>query len=53
MKSSHFVRFDLLPLLQGQVSIAKLKGAYCLPIIGPRGLQCETKLFRNHGLGIF
>ena len=38
------VRFDLGPLLQGQMRIAKHKNAYNLLIIGPRGLQCETKL---------
>ena len=38
------VRFDLGPLLQGQTRIAKLEGAHNLPIIGPRGLQCETNL---------
>ena len=32
------VGFDLGPLLQGQMSIAKLKSAYDLLIIGPRGL---------------
>ena len=32
------VGFDLGPLLQGQTSIAKLKIAYNLLIIGPRGL---------------
>ena len=37
-------RFDLGPLLQGQTRIAKLKSAYKLLIIGPRGLQCETNL---------
>ena len=36
------VRFDLGPLLQGQTRIAKLKSAYNLLIIGPRGLHCET-----------
>ena len=48
MKSSHtkimgletfdVVRFDLGPLLQGQMRIAKVKSAYNLLIIGPRGL---------------
>ena len=38
------VRFDLGPLLQGQTRIAKIKSAYNLLIIGPRGLQCETNL---------
>ena len=37
-------RFNLGPFLQGQTRIAKLKSAYNLLIIGPRGLQCETKL---------
>ena len=32
------VRFDFGPLFQGQMSIAKLKRAYNLLIIGPRGL---------------
>ena len=36
------VRFDLEPLLQGQMTIAKLKSADNLLIIGPRGLQYET-----------
>ena len=42
--SSGVVRFDLGPLLQGQKRTAKLKSAYNLLIIGPRGLQCETNL---------
>ena len=45
------VRFDLGPLPQGQMRIAKLKSAYNSLIIGPRGLQCETNIV-NHGLGI-
>ena len=32
------VRYDLGPLLQGQMRIPKLKSAYNTPIIGPRGL---------------
>ena len=32
------VRFDLGPLLQGQLRIAKLKSAYNSLIIGPRSL---------------
>ena len=32
------VGFDLVPLLQGQTRIAKLKSAYNSLIIGPRGL---------------
>ena len=42
-------RFDLGPLLQGQMRIAKLKSAYNLLIIGPRGLQCETNLQKIMG----
>ena len=36
------VTFGLGPLIHGQTSIAKLKSAYNLRIIGPRGLQCKT-----------
>ena len=38
------VRFELGRLLQGQTRIAKLKSAYNLFIIGPRGLGCESNL---------
>ena len=38
------LRFDLGPLLQGQMTIAKLKSGDNLFIIGPRGLQYETNL---------
>ena len=51
-KSFDGVRFDLGPLPQGQMRIAKLKIAYNLLIIGPRGSQCENNL-ANHGLRIF
>ena len=37
-ESSDMVRFDLEPLLQGQMRIAKVKSAYNSLIIGPRGL---------------
>ena len=37
-ESSGVVGFDLGPLHQGQTRIAKLKSAYNLLIIGPRGL---------------
>ena len=37
-KSSGVVGFDLGPHLQGQMSIAKLRSAYNLLIIGPKGL---------------
>ena len=43
-ESSDVVRFDLRPLFQGQMRIPKLKTAYNLLIISPRGLQCETNL---------
>ena len=43
-ESNDVVRFDLGPLLQGQTRIPKLKSAYSLLIVGPRGLQCETNL---------
>ena len=45
-------RFDLGPLLQGQTRIAKLKSADNL-LIGPRGLQCETKLQKIMGYESF
>ena len=38
------VRFDLGPLLQGQMRIGKRKSVYNSLIIGPRGLGCETNL---------
>ena len=41
-ESSDVVEFDLGPLLQGQMRIARLKSGYCSRIIGPRSLQCET-----------
>ena len=37
-ESCGVVGFDLGPLLQGQTRIARLKTAYTLLIIGPRGL---------------
>ena len=37
-ESSGVIGFDLGPLLQGQMRIAKVKNAYNLLIIGPRGL---------------
>ena len=36
-ESSGVVGFDLGPLLEGQMRTAKLKSAYNLLIIGPRG----------------
>ena len=43
-ESSDVVRFDLGPLLPGQMRIAKLKSVYNSLIIRPRGLQCENNL---------
>ena len=38
IESFGVVTFDLVPLLQGQMRIAKLGSAYNPLIIGPRGL---------------
>ena len=38
------VRFDLVPLVQGQTRIAKLKSANNSLIIGPRGLGWSSNL---------
>ena len=43
-ESSDVVRFDLEPLLQGQMRADKLKNAYNSLINDPRGLQCEANL---------
>ena len=48
-KSSDVVGFDLGPLVQGQMRIAKLKSAYNSLIMDPRGLQCETNLWEIMG----
>ena len=37
-ESSGVIRFDLMPLLHGQMKIAKLKSAYNSLNIGTRGL---------------
>ena len=43
------VGFDLGPLLQGQMKIAKINSAYIsLPHV-PRGLQCHTNLLEIMG----
>ena len=39
-ESSDVVRFDLGPLLESRMRIPKLKSAYNLHVIGPRGLEC-------------
>ena len=41
-ESSDVFKFGLRPFLQGQTRKAKLKNAFNMLIIGPRGLQCET-----------
>ena len=43
-ESSDVVGFDLGPLLQGQMRIAKLKSAYNSLIICPRGLGWYTNI---------
>ena len=43
-ESSGVVRFDLGPLLQGQMMRAELKSAYNLLIFGPRGLGWSTNI---------
>ena len=47
LEFSDVFRFDLGPLLQGQMRIAKFKSAYNTLIIGPRGLQCETNVRKS------
>ena len=47
------VRFDLGPLLQSQMRIAKLKSAYNSLNIGPRGFGMVNQPIGNHGRGIF
>ena len=48
-ESCDVVGFDLGPLVLGETRIAKLKNAYNLLIMGPRGLQCETNLWEIMG----
>ena len=48
-ESCGVVGFDLGPLVQGQMRIAKLKSAYNLLIIDPRGLQYETNSYKILG----
>ena len=43
-ESFDVIRFDLWPLFQGQMRIAKINSAYILLISVPRGLQCHTNL---------
>ena len=48
-KSFDVIRFELWPLFQGQMRIAKIKSAYNSLIIGPTGLQCHTNLLEIMG----
>ena len=43
-ESFDVIRFELCPLFQGQMRIAKIKSAYNSLIHVPRGLQCHTNL---------
>ena len=43
-ESSDVVSFDLGPLRQGQMRIAKIKSAYKSIVLGPRGLVFEANL---------
>ena len=38
------IKFDLWPLFQDQMRIAKIKSAYNSLIRVPRGLQCHSNL---------
>ena len=59
MSPTTFQTLTLKLLIQGHLQgakvphIADFKSAYISVIIGPRGLQCETKLTGNHGLGMW
>ena len=48
-ESCGVVGFDLGPILQSQMRIAKLKSAYNSLIIGPRGLGWQTNLYKIMG----
>ena len=52
-ESSGVVAYDLEPLLQGQISIAKPKSAYNSLIIGPTAFGMLNQHVGNHGLGTF
>ena len=47
-ESSGVVGFDLGPLLEGQMRTAKLKRAYNLLIIGPRGFGALSLRYNLH-----
>ena len=46
------IRFELWPLFQDQMRIAKIRSAYNSVIRVPRGLQCHNQPIGNHGLRI-
>ena len=48
-ESFDVVRFDLWPLFQGQMGIAKIKNAYNSLIRVSRGLQCHANLLEIMG----
>ena len=48
-ESFDVVRFELWPLFQGQMRIAKMKSAYNSRIHVPRRLQCHTNLLEIMG----
>ena len=52
-ESSDVVRFDLGPVLQGQMRVSKLKRASNSFIIDLRGSHCETNLYDIMGCESF
>ena len=48
-ESFDVIRFELWPLFQGEMMIAKIKSAYNSLICVPRGLQCHTNLLKILG----
>ena len=48
-ESFDVISFELWPLFQGQMRIAKIKSAYNSLIRVPRGLQCHTNLLEITG----
>ena len=50
---SNVIRFDLDPLLQGQMRTAKVKSAYNSFIIGPRGLGCKPTYRKSWAGNVF
>ena len=48
-ESFDVIRFDLWPLFQGHMRIAKITRAYNSLVCVPRGLQCHTNLLEIMG----